>query len=374
MKIVVFGLTISSSWGNGHATLWRGLCRGLAAEGHRIVFFERDTPYYRSARDLHGLESGELVLYPSWEVIEARAAREIASADAALVTSYCPDGVAASAACAQSERPLRVFYDMDTPVTLAALERGERPDYVPPKGLGDFDLVLSFTGGPALELLRERLGARAVAALYGHVDPDLHKPVPPSDAYRAVLSYLGTYSSDRQAKVDELFSAAAAALPDQRFVLGGPMYPGTFPANVVHYPHVPPAEHGTFFCSSRLTLNVTRDTMARLGHCPSGRLFEAAACGVPLVSDWFEGLDRFFEPGREIEVVHTRRDVLRALSRPDAELRAMGARARERTLAEHTGRARARTLAHLLAEGRAARAEGRARSARVGIQPSSNEA
>jgi spore maturation protein CgeB len=348
MKLVVFGLSISSSWGNGHATLWRGLCSALAARGHRVVFFEHDLPYYRSARDLHELRGGELVLYPSWDAVRAQAKRELYDADCAIVTSYCPDGVVASELCVAAARPLRVFYDLDTPVTLAALESGQRPEYLSERGLIDFDLVLSFTGGPALTLLEQRLGARRVAALYGHVDPTLHRPVAGSARYRCALSYLGTHAADRQAKVQELFSEPARALPEQRFVLGGAMYAEAFPTNVAYYAHVPPGEHGTFFCSSRATLNVTRDAMARLGYCPSGRLFEAAACGVPLVSDWFEGLDSFFEPGREILVVERRADVIRALAQSDTELTQLARRARERVLAEHTGERRAAELLALI--------------------------
>lgn len=359
MKLVVFGLSISSSWGNGHATLWRGLCAALARAGHRVVFFEQDVPYYRRERDLHALAGGALVLYPSFNDVHELAVRELADADVAVVTSYCPDGVAASALCARTPRPIRVFYDLDTPVTLAALDSGQRPEYLGERGLADFDLVLSFTGGPALELLRLRLGAMRVAPLYGHVDPALHRPVPPDERYRCQLSYLGTYADDRQAKVDALFVGVASAWPTERFVLGGAMYPLRFPPNIAHHAHVPPGEHCAFFCSSRATLNVTREAMARLGYCPSGRLFEAAACGVPLLSDWFEGLDQFFEPGREIEVVERREDVQRALGRSDRELRLQASRARERVLAEHTGEHRAAELVRLLegvgAERRAAR-------------------
>jgi spore maturation protein CgeB len=351
MKLVIFGLTISSSWGNGHATLWRGLCRALAAARHQVVFFEHDTAYYRNTRDLFSLESGELVLYESWQDIQGRARAELRDADAAIVTSYCPDAVAASQLLLDASRPLRVFYDLDTPVTLASLEHGERPAYLPERGLGDFDLVLSFTGGSALSLLRERLGARRVAPLYGHVDPFVHHPVAPEQRFQAELSYLGTYSADRQAHVEELLLAPARALPERRFVLGGSMYPDTasFPTNLLHHTHVPPGEHAAFFCSSRLTLNVTRDTMARLGHCPSGRLFEAAACGAPVLSDWFEGLELFFEPASEIEVVKSRDDVLAALSMSDRELSMRAARARERVLSEHTAQCRAFELEQLLA-------------------------
>src|SRR4051812_4524981 len=191
MKIVVFGLTVSSSWGNGHATLWRGLCRALASRGHEVTFLEQDVPYYRTRRDLWQLENSTLLLYSSWEEIRARAIAELNEADLAIVTSYCPDGREASECVLEHTRGQRVFYDLDTPVTLAALEAGEAPAYLPLQGLSGFDLVLSFTGGPALELLRERLGARRVAPLYGHVDPSLHRPESSASGTRAALSYLG---------------------------------------------------------------------------------------------------------------------------------------------------------------------------------------
>jgi spore maturation protein CgeB len=346
MKLVIFGLSISSSWGNGHATLWRGLCRALARASHSVVFFERDVPYYRRARDLEHLEGSELVLYPSWDAVRQQALTELKSADAAIVTSYCPDGIAASDLLLEADSCARVFYDLDTPVTLAALERGERPFYVCTRGLGDFDLVLSFTGGRALELLREQLHARHVGVLYGHVDPELHRPVAPMDSLRADLSYLGTQAADRQAKLEELFFEPARQAPHLDLLLCGSMYsePEQFPANVRHLAHLPPAEHAAFFSSSRVTLNLTRETMARLGYCPSGRLFEAAACGAPLLSDWFEGLELFFEPGREICIARSCDDVLRSLAASDAELRAQAERARRRVLAEHTAERRAAQL------------------------------
>ena len=350
MKLVIFGLSISSSWGNGHATLWRGLCRALARASHRVVFFERDTPYYRRTRDLEQLEAGELVLYPSWDEVRARALAELRSADAVIVTSYCPDGAAATELLLEVECGVRVFYDLDTPVTLAALESGVQPAYLGSRGLADFDLVLSFTGGRALALLEERLGARQVEALYGHVDPSVHRPVAGKQQWRAQLSYLGTYAADRQAKLEELLLAPAALQPEARFSIGGSMYPEarSFPENVLYLQHLPPAEHAEFFCSSRLTLNLTRGVMAQLGYCPSGRLFEAAACGVPLLSDAFEGLELFFEPGSEIQVVHDRQDVLRALATPDSVLRAQAEKARRRVHAEHTAERRAEQLLRLL--------------------------
>jgi spore maturation protein CgeB len=349
LKIVVFGLTVSSSWGNGHATLWRGLINALAADGHQVVFLERDVPWYRDSRDLHALPGGRLMLYQDWaEVLAAK--RGLLDADALIVTSYCPDARAATALIAAEGRGAAVFYDLDTPVTLARLAAGEAVDYLPEQGLGSFDLVLSYTGGPALDALSGRLGARRTAPLYGHVDPRAHRPVPAVEMFRGDLSYLGTYAADRQATLARLFVEPAQRASARRFVLGGSSYPADFPwqPNIFFMNHVAPPDHPAFFCSSRLTLNVTRGDMAAMGWCPSGRLFEAAACGVPIVSDDWDGLGSFFAPGEEILLADTADQVLAALELSDAELRRMADAARARVLAEHSSAARARELVALL--------------------------
>jgi spore maturation protein CgeB len=351
MKLVVFGLTVTSSWGNGHATLWRGLMRALAADGHRTVFFERDVPYYAGARDCEALPNSEIVLYRDWDDVAPRAEAELRDADAAIVTSYCPDGVAAGLRVCDAARPVKVFYDLDTPVTLARLAHGESLPYLGPRGLSDFDLVLSYTGGGALDALRSRVGARRVLPLYGHVDPDVHRPQAAQQHYRADLSYLGTYSDDRQAALAALFIEPARRRGHGRFLIGGAQYPDTFPwaPNIHFVRHLPPAEHPAFFCSSRLTLNVTRAAMAEMGWCPSGRLFEAAACGTPLLSDVWPGLEDFFTPGGDILAAHGPDDTLAALDCDDAELARIGSAARERTLTEHTSARRAAELIAALA-------------------------
>jgi spore maturation protein CgeB len=350
MKLVIFGLTVSSSWGNGHATLWRGLLKALAARGHDVVFFERDVPYYAMNRDLHALADGTLVLYPDWTANLPLARAHLADADVAMVTSYQADAVAATELVLQSNAAVRVFYDLDTPVTLDALQSGKDVAYVGPRGLADFDLVLSYTGGDALRQLRTRLGARRVAPLYGHVDPNVHRPVQAVEEFRADLSYLGTYAEDRQAALERLFIQAAHRLPEQRFLIGGAQYPQEFPwaDNIWFAKHLPPEQHPAFFSSSRFTLNVTRAAMARMGWCPSGRLFEAAACGCPVISDDWEGLDAFFRPGEEIVIARDTDDVVRAMRMPDAERDALARRARERTLDEHTSARRAAELEGLL--------------------------
>ncbi|HEX8617949.1 MAG TPA: glycosyltransferase, partial [Thermoanaerobaculia bacterium] len=239
-----------------------------------------------------------------------------------------------------------VFYDLDTPVTLDRLDRGEEVEYLPHDGFARFELVLSFTGGRALDELRTRLGARRAVPLYGSVDPNAHYRVEPLPYYQADLSYLGTYAADRQEGVERLFVGAARSLPEKRFVLGGSMYPREFPwtDNIFFFDHVAPPEHPAFYCSSKLTLNVTRGAMAARGYCPSGRLFEAAACGTPVLSDTFDGLDTFFEPGKEILIARTTEEAIEAMKIPTAELAKISERARARVLSEHTCEVRAREM------------------------------
>jgi spore maturation protein CgeB len=344
MRLVVFGLTASSTWGNGHATLWRGLARALASLGHELVFLEKDQPWYAAHRDLTELPGGSLRIYR--DLAEVPPAL-VDGADVALVTSYCPDARAATPRVLASRARLRVFYDLDPGVTAAHLAAGEEIPWIAPgpEGLAGFDLALSFSGGGALALLR-RLGARRAAPLHGSVDPAVHRPSAPAAPFVGDLSYLGTYAAGRQAGLERLFLEPAARRPDRTFVLAGAMYGEGFPwrPNVRWVRHLEPALHPAFFCSSPLTVNVTRPEMAALGHCPSPRLFEAAACGVPVLSDWFDGLDGFFEPGEEILVARSADEAVEAAAAPRALLAAIGRRARERALAEHTAEVRARQL------------------------------
>jgi spore maturation protein CgeB len=353
VKLVVFGLTISSSWGNGHATLWRGLASALARLGLSVTFFERDLPFYAPHRDLFEVPGGELRLYREWEELLPHARGALAACDIAMVTSYCPDGAAAGELVSSSRARLKVFYDMDTPVTLERARQGSPVEYIGPRGLRDYDLVLSFTGGDALTALRDLLGARRTATLYGSVDPSVHHPVEGKDHYRSDLSYLGTYAANRQQALETLFLDPARKLPGRKFLIGGAQYPPDFPwlPNVFFVRHLPPSEHPAFYCSSRLTLNVTRAPMAAMGWCPSGRLFEAAACGTPVLSDDWEGLETFFTPGEEILVARTAAEAQEALARSPAELERIGSAARERALSDHTADRRARELLGIVERG-----------------------
>jgi spore maturation protein CgeB len=350
MRIALFGLSISSAWGNGHATLLRGLFRVLNSKGHEIHFFERDTPYYAAHRDAPSLPYVNLHLYSDWANVRHAASEVLARADVGIVTSYCADGDAASRLVLDSRLPRTIFYDMDTPVTLSRLERGETVEYIPSEGLGGFDLVLSYTGGEALQHLKNRMKARRTAALYGWVDPSVHWRTAPAEQFAADLSYLGTYAADRQEALERMLIEPARTLSNKVFVIAGAMYPNTdvWPKNIRHFGHVVPQRHSAFYSSSPLTLNITRGAMAAMGYCPSGRLFEAAACGTAVLSDRWEGLETFFAPGTEILVANTTGEAISEISLERGFLDAVGARARQRTLDCHTAEIRAERLLGLI--------------------------
>lgn len=345
LKITLFGLTLSSSWGNGHATPYRAILRALHRLGHRVTFYERDVPYYAHHRDLPQCGYCDLKLYDSWESIRKQAMAEAAESDVVITASYVPEGAMIADELLSLSGPLRVYYDLDTPITLSRLATGDL-DYLRANQIPAFDLVLSWTGGEALRSLERDFGARIARPLFGCVDPDVYRPVHPSPDLRCELSYMGTYAQDRQAKLDSMFLEAARQRPSSRFLLAGSLYPREWqwPVNVQHTEHLAPAAHPAMYCSSRLTLNLTRAEMAASGFCPSGRFFEAAACGTPIVTDWFRGLDSFFDPRSEVLVANETADVLRALDESDTELKRMARTARQRTLDEHTGYQRALTL------------------------------
>jgi spore maturation protein CgeB len=353
VKITFFGLTISSSWGNGHATPYRAIIRALHSMGHTIHFFEKDVPYYRSRRDFDNCEYCDLTFYTDWQQVRCQALEQVRDSDVVITASYLPDGAQINDEILNVSGPIHVFYDLDTPITLSALQSSD-VEYLRASQLAEFDLVLSFTGGPILKELGQKHGVRIARPLFGCVDPDEYQHVPASPKFICDLSYMGTYAADRQPKVDELFLEPARRDREKQFVLAGSLYPWgwQWPANVRRIEHIAPHDHPRFYSSSCITLNITRAEMARWGWCPSGRFFEAAACSTPLITDAWAGLDTFFDLDQEVTVVASAADVERALARPAAELCAMAARARARTLEEHSGAVRARQLLAYLEEAR----------------------
>ena len=344
MKIVFYGLTITSSWGNGHATTYRSLCKALAARGHRIDFVEKDVEWYRSNRDLPAPPYCTVHLYDAWES-SAKALLALANdADAIVIGSYFPDAIAATEALLHAGRGPVLFYDIDTPITLSALRAHGRCDYLEAASIPHYAAYLSFTGGPALLELQTRFGSPCAVPFYCSVDAGLYAPTPVREAYRCDLSYLGTYAADRQPKLMRLLNGAASLLPASRFLVAGPQYPAdsAFEGNVDRIVHLAPPEHPAFYSSSRFTLNLTRDDMVAVGYSPSVRLFEASACGAAILSDRWDGLEEFLTPGEEILLPADAQDVARLLrDLPDTDRERIGRRARERILAEHTSEHRA---------------------------------
>jgi spore maturation protein CgeB len=355
LNIVILGLSITSSWGNGHATTYRALVKGLASRGHTVTFLERDQPWYREHRDQPASPYCTTALYTSLKEVPRRFGSLIASADLVILGSYVPDGVILGDWLTSQANGVTAFYDIDTPVTLARLRNGDN-EYVSPALIPRFDLYLSFAGGQALQTIEETYGGRTVVPLYCAVDPDMHAPanVPVTHA----LGYLGTFSPDRQPVLERLLIEPARRLPGHRFVVAGPQYPKAiaWPDNVEHTDHLAPTSHSAFYCGQRFTLNITRADMVENGHSPSVRLFEAAACGVPIVSDRWTGLETIFAPDREILIADDSETVIRRLTEMPEERRlAIAEAARKCVLANHTAAHRVRQLEDYYIETIAAR-------------------
>ena len=350
MRIVILGLSITSSWGNGHATNYRALMRALSARGHDVLFLERDVPWYAAHRDLPRPPWGMTRLYSSPAELRDEHEAAVRHADLVIVGSYVPDGVRVGEWVVATAWGVPAFYDIDTPVTLAKLARGDF-EYLTPQLVRAYRLYLSFTGGPTLRRIEHELGSPCARAFHCLVDPDAY---PVLDVQpRWDLGYLGTYSDDRQPALERLLLEPARRDPSLRCVVAGPSYPDEidWPANVERIEHLPPAEHPEFYAAQRFTLNITRADMLAAGWSPSVRLFEAAACAVPVISDRWEGLDAFFTPESEIVVADDGGDVKRALREiDDAWRRQIGRRARRRVLAEHTAEHRAIELEQHVAE------------------------
>lgn len=344
LNIVVLGLSLRSAWGNGHATTFRALIRALERRGDRVLFLERDVPWYAGNQDAPHELPGTLALYGSLDELRDRHAEQVRNADLVIVGSYVPQGIDVAAWVQRTARGVVAFYDIDTPVTVAALERGDC-EYLVPQLIPHFHLYFSFTGGPLLGTLRERFGAPMPVPLYCSADPDRYYAEDAEPTWD--LGYMGTYSTDRQPVLERLLLQPACEWAEGRFVVAGPQYPPEvqWPGNVQRIEHLPPGEHRGFYNRQRFTLNVTRADMVAVGWSPSVRLFEAAACATPIVSDEWDGLDQLFRPGEEILIARSASQVTEWLRTvPEERRRATGIAARQRFLAEHTPDHRAETV------------------------------
>jgi spore maturation protein CgeB len=345
LSIVILGLSITSSWGNGHATTYRGLVKELGRRGHHVTFLERDVPWYGGAhRDMPEPPFGQTFLYRDFEDLTQSFTGLVHQADLVIIGSYVPEGSRVARWMLETASGVTAFYDIDTPITVAKLISGDE-EYLSAAEVPRFDLYLSFAGGPLLERIRRDFGARHLGLLYCSVDPELYYPQ--AAPVRWDLGYLGTYSADRQPKLELLLVDPARARPEARFVVAGPQYPPdlAWPANVERTPHLPPDAHRAFYNAQRFALNVTRAEMTANGFSPSVRLFEAAACGVPIISDHWEGLDTVFTPGKEILIASSSEDVIAILTElPEEQRRKIGMAARRRVQRSHTAAIRAQEL------------------------------
>ena len=344
LRFVILGLSITSSWGNGHATTYRALVRELSARGHQVLFLERDVEWYASNRDMPKPPYGRVALYSTIKQLKDQYGTAVRNADVVIVGSYVQEGVAIGEWVTRQAQGVTAFYDIDTPVTISNLEKGDL-DYLSTSTLPRYAMYLSFTGGPILKRIEKKYGSPMARPLYCSVDTTLYYPE--RQAKKWELGYMGTYSEDRQPALDELLLEPARNWSQGRFVVAGPMYPKEirWPRNVKRFNHLSPAKHRAFYNAQKFTLNITRADMVEAGYSPSVRLFEAAACGTPIISDFWEGLDTFFEPTKEILIANSAEESLYYLLEiPEAERKQIGARARARVLAQHTAKHRAQEL------------------------------
>jgi spore maturation protein CgeB len=306
-------------------------------------------PWYQRHRDLTAPEYCQVELYSKLADLE-RHVTAFESADLAIIGSYVPEGPRLIEWLLPRLGGVKAFYDIDTPVTVAKLSAGAC-DYLEPEQVPRFDLYLSFAGGPILERLRDELGAVRPRPFYCSVEPREYFPMPEA-VKNYDLGYLGTYSTDRQPALERLLLEPARRWSEGVFYVAGAQYPKSvqWPGNVERSEHLPPARHCSFYNHQRFTLNITRADMVANGFSPSVRLFEAAACGVPIITDPWGGLEDFFQPG-EILVARTTGEVLDYLHHLDeAGLQQIAARARQRVLAFHTADHRVRELEEHLRE------------------------
>lgn len=343
LDIVILGLSFSSSWGNGHATTYRSLIKGLSQEGHNVTFLERDVEWYAINRDVSSSPHCKLYFYKDLEELKNRFPETILNADLVIVGSYLKNGIAIGDWVLNQAQGLTAFYDIDTHGTLSKLEAHDY-EYLTPELIPRYDLYLSFSGGDVLTKLEEQYNASKARPLYCSVDSDLYYPE--SKPKRWQLGYLGTYSADRQLMLDSFLINTAEHQPKDSFVIAGSQYPPDiyWPKNITRFNHLPPSEHRDFYNHQVFTLNVTRMPMVNAGFGPSVRLFEAAACGIPIISDYWKGLDNFFEPGKEILIAESTFDVQRYLNFSHEQIALISRKARNKVLENHTSRSRAKQL------------------------------
>jgi spore maturation protein CgeB len=339
MKIAFYGSSLLSSWWNGAATYYRGLLRDLASRGYEISFYEPDAYERQQHRDMDPPNWARSVVYPAspeglaWVLGEARSADVVIKASGVGVFD---DELIAGIVENSRDDAVRIFWDVDAAATLEEM-RGDESHAVR-RALPSLDMVLTYGGGPPVIDAYEGFGAARCVPVYNALDPSTHHPVEADPRFEADLSFLGNRLPDREARVEEFFLSAAAALPQRRFLIGGNGWESKgMPGNVRHLGHVYTHEHNAFNCTPLAVLNVARDSMADVGFSPATRVFEAAGAAACLITDAWEGIEQFLKPDEEVLVARDGQDVAEHVRSLDSDrARAIGRAALERVLAEHT--------------------------------------
>lgn len=352
MNIAFFASSLVSAYWNGAATYYRGIVRALHERGHRVTFYEPDAFDRQQHRDIEDPPWAKVVVYSAASeedvlrtVEQARGADLVVKASGVGVHDELLERAVLEL---QSPETLVVYWDVDAPATLDrmnALVSDPLRALVP-----RYDLVLTYGGGDPVRRAYKALGARDCIPIYNALDPSTHFPVEPNPRFEGDLGFLGNRLPDREARVEEFFLRAAAQLPERKFLLGGSGWGDkAVPPNVNYLGHVYTADHNAFNCTPLAVLNISRESMARYGFSPATRVFEAAGAAACLITDAWEGLDHFFEPGREMLVASSGDDVAQIVRELDAKkARAVGQAAYKRVLAEHTYAHRAAQLDAIL--------------------------
>jgi spore maturation protein CgeB len=339
MKIAFYGSSLVSSYWNGAATYYRGIIRDLARRGYDITFYEPDAYDRQSHRDIDPPDWCRVVIYPATiEHVKEVVAR---AADADIVIKASGVGVFDNELLegimdAARADAIRIFWDVDAAATVAELR--DAPEHPLHAVLPDLDAVLTYGGGPPIVAAYQSLGARNCRPIYNALDPDTHHPVAPDNKFRCDLAFLANRLPDRERRVEEFFLSAAEQLPERSFLLGGAGWEDKQkPANVRYIGHVPTRDHNAFNATPIAVLNVARDSMASLGYSPATRVFEAAGAAACIVTDAWEGVELFLQPGKEILVVRDGRDVAALIGElTPGRAAEIGRRALARILREHT--------------------------------------
>jgi spore maturation protein CgeB len=351
-RVTFFGSSLVSAYWNGAATYYRGIIRALHARGYQVTFYEPDAYERQAHRDIPDPDWARVVVYPA--TAEGLDAALDAGCTADIVVKTSGVGVfdrELEAEVLARRRPgsLAIYWDVDAPATLDRLHQDPADPFLPL--IPQYDLVLTYGGGDPVVTAYTACGARECVPIYNALDPDTHHPVDRDPRFRAHLGFLGNRLPDREARVEEFFLRAAEALPQHRFLLGGNGWGDKpMPANVLYAGHVYTRDHNAFNCTPLSVLNISRESMARYGFSPATRVFEAAGAAACLITDAWEGVGMFLEPGREVLVAHDGAEVAHHVrSLTPTRAKEIGAAARAHVIGEHTYAHRVEQVESLLA-------------------------